>query len=104
MRTWWLMQGDVRVGELREYEIDQPTFLCHFVSGPGWETLSALFEAWAAVQGPDPDGSCHAEALRPLMDLGLTLHPSDGGAPPAPRNQPTSTYIHGLGLAQPGSP
>jgi len=25
--------------------IDQPTFLCHFVPGPGWEMVSALFEA-----------------------------------------------------------
>lgn len=80
-KVWWLMHGDVRVGELREYGIDQPTFLCHFVPGPGWEGVSALFEAWAAVQGPDPDGSRNAEAIRPLMALGLTLHPSDGGAP-----------------------
>ncbi|MFJ8107096.1 hypothetical protein [Streptomyces sp. NPDC096132] len=79
--TWWLMQGEVRVGELREQGIDQPTILCHFLPGPGWEPVSALFEAWAAVQGPDPDGSRHAKAIRPLMDLGLTLHPSDGSAP-----------------------
>lgn len=46
-KVWWLMRGDVRVGELREYGIDQPTFLCHFVPGPGWEGVSALFEAWA---------------------------------------------------------
>jgi hypothetical protein len=75
------MRGEVRVGELREYGIDQPTFLCHFLPGPGWGPVSPLFEAWAAVQGPDPDGSRHAEAIRPLMDLGLTLHPSDGSAP-----------------------
>jgi hypothetical protein len=81
VRTWWLLQGDVRVGKLREYEIDQPTFLCHFMPRPGWEAVSALFGAWTAVQGPAPDGSRHAEALRHLMDLGLTLHPSDGGAP-----------------------
>jgi hypothetical protein len=81
VRTWWLMRGDVRVGELREHEVDQPTFLCHFVPGPGWETARPLFEAWAAVQGPDPDGRLNAEAIRPLMALGLTLHPSDGGAP-----------------------
>ncbi|WP_043679843.1 hypothetical protein [Streptomyces xylophagus] len=81
MRTWRLMHGDIRPGELREYEIDQPMFLCHFVPGPGWESVRALFEAWADVQGSDPDGSRHAEAIRPLMDLGLTLHPSDGGTP-----------------------
>ncbi|MEU4083742.1 hypothetical protein [Streptomyces aureus] len=75
------MRGDVRVGELRQYGVDQPTFLCHFVPGPGWEAVRELFEAWAAVQGPDPDGSRNAEAIRPLMDLGLTLHPSDGGSP-----------------------
>jgi hypothetical protein len=77
-KTWRLMQGDVRVGELCEYGTDQPTVLCHFSPGPGWEPVSPLFEAWAAVQGPDPDGSRHAKAIRPLMDLGLTLHPSDG--------------------------
>ncbi|WP_330303308.1 MULTISPECIES: hypothetical protein [unclassified Streptomyces] len=75
------MRGDVRIGELRQYGIDQPTYLCHFVPGPGWEAVRAPFEAWAAVQGPDPDGSRNAEAIRPLMDLELTLHPSDGGAP-----------------------
>jgi hypothetical protein len=75
------MRGDVRVGELREYEVDQPTFLCHSVPGPGWETVRPLFEAWAAVQGPDPDGRLNAEAVRPLMALELTLHRSDGGAP-----------------------
>ncbi|WP_030177134.1 hypothetical protein [Streptomyces sp. NRRL S-813] len=80
-RTWWLMRGDVRVGELREYGIDQPTVLCHFLPGPGWEPVSSLFEAWEAVQGPDPDGSRHARAVRPLMDLVLTLHPSDGSPP-----------------------
>ncbi|MEV7342829.1 hypothetical protein [Streptomyces sp. NPDC093544] len=50
-RTWWLMQGEVRVGELREYGVDQPTFLCHFAPGPGWDGVSGLFEAWAAGAG-----------------------------------------------------
>lgn len=80
-RTWWLMQAEVRVGELHEYAIDQPTVLCYFLPGPGWEPVRPLFEAWAAVQGPDPDGSRNAKAIRPLMDLGLTLHPSDGSPP-----------------------
>ncbi|MER6287210.1 hypothetical protein [Streptomyces sviceus] len=80
-RTWRLMQGAVRVGELHEYGTDQPTILCHFSPGPGWELVSLLFDAWAVVQGPDPDGNRHASALRPLMDLGLTLHPMDGSPP-----------------------
>ncbi|WP_326652209.1 MULTISPECIES: hypothetical protein [unclassified Streptomyces] len=75
------MQGEVQVGELREYGVDQPTFLCHFVPGPGWEAVQGLFEAWAAVQDPDPDGSRTAQTIRPLMDLGLTLVPTDGGTP-----------------------
>ena len=75
------MQAEVRVGELHEYAIDQPTVLCYFLPGPGWEPVRPLFEAWAAVQGPDPDGSRNAKAIRPLMDLGLTLHPSDGSPP-----------------------
>lgn len=45
------MQGEVRVGELREYGVDQPTFLCHFAPGPGWDGVSGLFEAWAAGAG-----------------------------------------------------
>lgn len=80
-KTWRLMQGEVRVGGLREYGTDQPTILCHFSPGPGWEPVSPLFEAWAVVQGPDPYGSWHAKAIQPLMDLGLTLQPSDGGPP-----------------------
>ncbi|WP_369250995.1 hypothetical protein [Streptomyces sp. R41] len=79
--TWRLMQGDVLIGELRQYGFDQPTYLCHFVPGPGWEAVKGLFEAWAAVQGPDPDGSQNADAIRPLMDLGLTLLPANGGTP-----------------------
>lgn len=39
------MQREVQVGELREYGIDQPTFLCHFLPGPGWKPVSPLFEA-----------------------------------------------------------
>jgi hypothetical protein len=81
VKTWRLMRGDIRVGELQEYGVDQPFFLCHFVPGPGWEGARALFGAWAAVQGPDLDGSRNAEAIRPLLALGLTLHPSDGGTP-----------------------
>ncbi|MFF0137649.1 hypothetical protein ACFYRN_14590 [Streptomyces sp. NPDC005227] len=77
--TWWRMRGEARVGELRQYGVDQPTFLCLLAPGPGWDDVRALFEAWAAVRGPDLDGSRNAEAIGPLMDLGLTLHPVDVG-------------------------
>ncbi|MEV0094071.1 hypothetical protein [Streptomyces sp. NPDC050738] len=79
--SWRLMQGDIHLGDLHQYEIDQPTFLCHFTPGPGWETVRDLFEAWAAVQGADPDGSRHTEAVRPLVALDLTLAPMDGSTP-----------------------
>ena len=81
--TWWLMQGESRVGELREYAVDQPFFLCHFVPGPAWAEVRPLFEAWAALNGPDPDGFRTAQAIKPIMDLGLTLVPADGGPPMA---------------------
>ena len=67
------MQGEVRVGELPEYGTDQPTVLCHFSPGPGWEPVRPLFEAWAVVRGPDPDGSRHANAI---------AHPWGHGPPP----------------------
>ncbi|WP_224058305.1 hypothetical protein [Streptomyces kanamyceticus] len=80
---WWLTQGDTRIGELRQYAIDQPTFLCHFIPGPGWEGVRVLFESWAALHGPDPDGSRTTPAIKPIMDLGLTLVPEDEGQPMA---------------------
>ncbi|MEV4870396.1 hypothetical protein [Streptomyces syringium] len=33
------MQGDTPIGELREYAVDQPMFLCRFVPDPGWEAV-----------------------------------------------------------------
>ncbi|MEU2856300.1 hypothetical protein [Streptomyces syringium] len=81
--TWWLKQGDTRIGELRQYAIDQPTFLCHFIPGPGWEGVRALFESWAALHGPDPDGSRTVQAIKPIMDLGLKLVAEDEGRPMA---------------------
>ncbi|MEU2718049.1 hypothetical protein [Streptomyces sp. NPDC007205] len=81
--TWWLTQGDTRIGELRQYAIDQPTFLCRFIPGPGWEGVRALFESWAALRGPDTDGSRTAQAIKPIMDLGLTLVAEDEGRPMA---------------------
>ncbi|MFE2179489.1 hypothetical protein [Streptomyces sp. NPDC059455] len=75
--TWWLMQGESAVGELRQYGVDQPVFLCHFTPGPGWETVRAQFEAWSALRGQDPDGSRTAQVIRSIMDLGLRLVPTD---------------------------
>ncbi|CAM5717974.1 hypothetical protein AQJ54_19275 [Streptomyces griseorubiginosus] len=77
---WWLMQGDTRVGELQHYATDQPTFLCRFTPGPGWEAVRTRFEDWEALHGPDADGSRAAEVIKPIMDLGLTLVPEDRGA------------------------
>ena len=76
---WWLMQGDTRVGELRHYATDQPTFLCRFTPGPGWEAVRTRFEDWEALHGPDADGSRTAEVIKPIMDLGLTLVPQNRG-------------------------
>ncbi|GAA1117226.1 hypothetical protein GCM10009579_45020 [Streptomyces javensis] len=75
--TWWLMQGEAAVGELRQYGVDQPVFLCHFTPGPAWETVRAQFEAWSALRGQDPDGSRTAQVIRSIMDLGLRLVPTD---------------------------
>ncbi|AJZ83559.1 hypothetical protein ACFV27_31305 [Streptomyces antimycoticus] len=75
--TWWLMQGEAAVGELRQYGVDQPVFLCHFTPGPAWEAVRAHFEAWSALRGPDPDGSRTAQVIRSIMDLGLRLVPTD---------------------------
>lgn len=79
--TWWLVQDGIRIGELRQHAVDQPMFLCHFIPGPGWEAVRALFENWAALQGPDPDGSRTAQAIKPIMDLDLTLVADDEDRP-----------------------
>ncbi|GHC38267.1 hypothetical protein GCM10010507_09690 [Streptomyces cinnamoneus] len=68
--TWWLMQGDTRVGALREYAVDQPSFLCHSVPGSGWEAVCGQFESWAGPRGPDPDGARTMQVVKPIMDLG----------------------------------
>ncbi|MBI0301061.1 hypothetical protein JBE04_43130 [Streptomyces sp. PRKS01-29] len=75
--TWWLMQGEAAVGELRQYGVDQPVSLCHFTPGPAWEAVRAQFEAWSALRGQDPDGSRTAQVIRSIMDLGLRLVPTD---------------------------
>ena len=81
--TWWLMQGEATVGELRQYGVDQPVFLCHFTPGPAWENARDKFESWSALRGPDPDGSRTAQVIRSIMDLELRLVPADGGPPMA---------------------
>lgn len=82
MTQWRLLRGDVLVGELSEYGCDQPFFLARFTPGPGGESVRALFEAWAAFRGPDPDGARFVALAKPLQDLGLTLAPVDGRQPP----------------------
>ncbi|MFJ5934062.1 hypothetical protein [Streptomyces sp. NPDC093071] len=79
---WRLLRGDVLIGELSEYDRDQPYFLARFTPGPGWEAVKPLFEARAARKGPDPDGLGFAGPDGPLRDLGLTLAPDDGRRPP----------------------
>lgn len=81
MTQWRRLRGDVLVGELSEYGCDQPFFLARFTPGPGWESVRALFEAWAALTGPDPDGSRTVAVLKPLQDLELRLAPVDGRQP-----------------------
>ncbi|TWD24315.1 hypothetical protein FB570_104441 [Streptomyces sp. T12] len=77
--AWRLMRGGELVGLLTVHGIDMPVYLCDFSPGPGWEPVRPLFEAWAAVRGPDPDGSRTAAALKPILDLGLTLVPVADG-------------------------
>lgn len=77
MRQWRLLRGDVLVGELHEYGIDQPSFLAHFTPGPGWESVRGIFEAWASLSGPDPDGTRTLAVVKPLRDLDLTLVSDD---------------------------
>ncbi len=77
MRQWRLLRGDVLVGELHEYDIDQPSFLARFWPGPGWEGVDGFFEAWASLSGPDPDGTRTHAVVKPLRDLGLTLVSDD---------------------------
>ncbi|GGS95649.1 hypothetical protein GCM10010270_79530 [Streptomyces violaceus] len=71
------MRGDVLVGELHEYGIDQPSFLAHFSPGPGWESVRSVFEAWASLSGPDPDGTRTLAVVKALRDLDLILVPGD---------------------------
>ncbi|MEU3218213.1 hypothetical protein [Streptomyces sp. NPDC006971] len=82
MSAWQLMQGDTLIGELNEHGCDQPFFLAHFSPGPGWESVRPLFEAFAAVGGPDPDGSRFVSVVQPLQDLELVLVPVHGHEPP----------------------
>ncbi|MYW68418.1 hypothetical protein GTY65_30730 [Streptomyces sp. SID8379] len=81
MTRWHLLRGDILIGELSEYGCDQPFFLARFTPGPGWESVRALFEASAALSGPDPDGARTFAVLKPLQDLELRLVPVDGHQP-----------------------
>ena len=81
--TWWLTQGDTRIGVLREYATDQPTFLCRFITGPGWEGGPCAVRELGGPAGPGPDGSRTAQVIKPIMDLGLTLVAEDEGRPMA---------------------
>ncbi|MEV3859015.1 hypothetical protein AB0J38_32455 [Streptomyces sp. NPDC050095] len=76
---WRLLRGEERVGDVREYAVDQPFFLCRCIPGPGWGAVRPLFGAWADVRGPGPDGSRTARAIRPLRELRLTPVPDEGG-------------------------
>lgn len=82
MTQWRLLRGELLVGELSENGCDQPFFLARFTPGPGWGSVRVLFEAWAALRGPDPDGSRTVAVLKPLQDLELSLVPVDGQQPP----------------------
>ncbi|MCI3276949.1 hypothetical protein [Streptomyces cylindrosporus] len=79
MMQWQLLQRDILLGELSEYDCDQPFFLARFLPGPGWESVRPLFEALAALRGPDPDGTRTVAVVKPLRDLDLTLVPVGGG-------------------------
>jgi hypothetical protein len=43
--SYTLMRGDTRLGELREYEIDQPWIRCRFVAESAFAEIRPLFEA-----------------------------------------------------------
>ncbi|MEV7325250.1 hypothetical protein [Streptomyces sp. NPDC093970] len=79
MTHWQLLQGDILLGELSEYGCAQPYFLARFAPGPGRENVRPLFEALAALAGPDPDGPRTVAVVKPLLDLNLTVVPAGGG-------------------------
>ncbi|MFI5982355.1 hypothetical protein ACIBEA_15910 [Streptomyces sp. NPDC051555] len=80
--TWRLMRGPRLVGDLYQYAIDMPWFVCRFVPGPGWPEIRGLYEAFAQWQDrrePDPEGIRFVELVGPIADLGLELwDPQDG--------------------------
>ncbi|MCZ4101877.1 hypothetical protein G3I60_06555 [Streptomyces sp. SID13666] len=78
---WDLMDGETLLGRLTGYDVDQPRFLLRFAPTPAWEPIRPLFDAFAALRGPDPEGTAMMRVLRPIRDLGLTLVPAGGGTP-----------------------
>lgn len=78
---WDLMDGETLLGRLTGYGVDQPRFLLKFAPTHAWEPIRPLFDAFAALGGPDPDGLATMRVLKPIRDLGLTLVPARGGTP-----------------------
>ncbi|MBT2452128.1 hypothetical protein J7F03_34740 [Streptomyces sp. ISL-43] len=79
--TWRLMHGPNLVGDLHQYAVDMPWFICRFVPGPDWPAVRELYEAFAQWQDrreADPEGIGLLEFLGPISDLGLELEASDG--------------------------
>lgn len=75
------MHGPNLVGDLHQYAVDMPWFICRFIPGPDWPVARELYEAFAQRQDrreADPEGIGLHEVLGPLSDLGLELEASDG--------------------------
>jgi hypothetical protein len=83
MRYLELKRGNVRLGTLQVIDLDQPWFVCEFVSTPDFEDVKPLFdEELALLEESDTfDIEAWEKAYSRIDDLGLQLVPTDSAAP-----------------------
>jgi hypothetical protein len=84
--TLKLMRGDVQLGVLTLYDLDQPWFYCHFEPEPAFEQVRPLFAAEQELLNDDSgtdfdedaDEDAWVRAYQDIQRLGLLLIPDVG--------------------------
>jgi hypothetical protein len=77
---WQLKRGDELVGTLILDEVDMFWTDCRFESGPGWDEVSALFEALQVARQHGTEDE-QAQSDHAIMARQMVLVPDDGGEP-----------------------
>lgn len=76
--AWSLKSGETVIGVLSAPQGDQPWTVCRFTPAAGWESVRHLFEVQEEARrtGFPKD---KVWAIREVRELGLELHPANGG-------------------------